>query len=83
VFEELGPDFTLLAFGAEDGLVEAFALAARRLNVPLKIVRDTRDGGREAYEATFILIRPDQYVAWAGDVPADDPGAMIRAAVGR
>jgi hypothetical protein len=83
VFEGLGPDFTLLAFGAEDGLVEAFALAARRLNVPLKIVRDTRDGGREAYEATFILIRPDQYVAWAGDVPADDPGAMIRAAVGR
>jgi hypothetical protein len=83
VFEELGPDFTLLAFGAEDGLTEAFALAARRYNVPLKVVRDTRDGGREAYEATFILVRPDQHVAWAGDVPADDPAAVIRTVVGR
>jgi hypothetical protein len=83
VFEELGPDFTLLAFGVEDVLPDAFARAARRRNVPLKIVRDTRNGGREAYEANLILVRPDQYVVWAGDVPAVDPDTVIRTAVGR
>src|SRR4029077_2238393 len=52
VFEELGPDFTLLAFDAEDGTVRAFAAAAQALNVPLKIVRDNYSDGRKAYEAS-------------------------------
>ena len=47
VFEELGPDFTLLAFGAPDEAVAVFARAAQAHKVPLKIVRDSRDGGRE------------------------------------
>ena len=82
VFEELGPDFTLLAFGAPDDAVDAFARAARTRKVPLKIVRDSRDGGREAYDAGLILVRPDQYVVWAGEAPMDDPDALIRKAAG-
>jgi 2-polyprenyl-6-methoxyphenol hydroxylase-like FAD-dependent oxidoreductase len=72
VFEELGPDFTLLAFDAEDRTVLAFAEAAKALNVPLKIVRDGYRDGREAYEASLILVRPDRYVAWSAvSAPAD------------
>ena len=41
VFEELGPGFTLLAFGADDAAVAAFEEAAKALGVPLKVVRDT------------------------------------------
>jgi hypothetical protein len=33
--------------------------------VPLKIIRDTCDDGRERYQARLILIRLDQFVAWA------------------
>ncbi len=65
VFEELGPDFTLLAFDAEDGTVLAFSDAAKVLNVPLKVVRDSYRDGRKAYEASLILVRPDRYVAWS------------------
>src|SRR5579864_450707 len=83
VFEELGPDFTLLAFDAENGTVLAFAAAAQALNVPLKIVRDSYNDGRKAYEASLILVRPDRYIAWsAAGVPADAT-AILAKAVGR
>ena len=43
VFEELGPGFTLLAFGAEDMAVGALQQAAQSLRVPLKVLRDTQE----------------------------------------
>ena len=45
VFEELGAEFTLLAFDADDGAVAAFEQAARALNVPLTIIRDSFAAG--------------------------------------
>ena len=81
VFEELGRDFTLLAFGADDTAVAAFATAATSLGVPLKIVRDSLAEGRNAYEARFILVRADRYVAWASyDAPADATRVIAKAA---
>ncbi len=83
VFEELGADFTLLAFDAEDETASAFAAAAKALRVPLKIVRDSYRDGRTAYEAKLILVRPDRYIAWTSDsVPADAAG-IIGKVVGR
>ena len=67
VADELGQDFTLLAFGADEACIGAIERAATSLGVPLKTVTDTWSGGREAYEARMILVRPDQYVAWIGD----------------
>jgi 2-polyprenyl-6-methoxyphenol hydroxylase-like FAD-dependent oxidoreductase len=83
VFEELGPEFTLLAFDGDDRTVAAFETAARALGVPLKIVRDTFDGGRTGYEAKLILVRPDRYVAWAADRAPTDAAAILSKAVGR
>jgi 2-polyprenyl-6-methoxyphenol hydroxylase-like FAD-dependent oxidoreductase len=83
VFEELGADFTLLAFDAADGVVADFERAAATLRVPLKIVRDSYHDGREAYEAKLILVRPDRYVAWSADSAPADAGALLGKAVGR
>ena len=80
---ELGTGFTLLAFGAEDRDVQAIEVAAESLKVPLKIVRDSIEDGREKYEAKLILVRPDQYVVWGGESAPDDAVALIKKAIGR
>jgi hypothetical protein len=82
VFDDLGNGFTLLAFDADRGVVSAFEKAAEAMKLPLKIVTDSRDGGRERYGAPLVLVRPDQFVAWTADeAPADIP-ALLRKVVG-
>jgi 2-polyprenyl-6-methoxyphenol hydroxylase-like FAD-dependent oxidoreductase len=82
VFEALGDGYTLFAFDAEDSAVRGFEEAARTVKVPLKVVRDSYDNGREVYESKLILVRPDQYVVWQGDVAPADAGAVMRKVAG-
>ncbi|HVA16001.1 MAG TPA: FAD-dependent monooxygenase [Stellaceae bacterium] len=82
VFEELGAGFALLAFDARDADVQAFEAAARAGNIPLKVVRDSFAGGREAYGARLILVRPDQYVVWIGDQAPPDARVLLSKVVG-
>lgn len=83
VFEELGPDFTLLAFDAEDRTILGFTDAAKALNVRLKVVRDSYRDERQAYEASLILVRPDRYIAWSAVSAPADATAILGKAVGR
>ena len=83
VFEELGRGFTLLAFDADSSAIEAFERSADRMGVPFKVIRDTYQQDRTACEASIILVRPDQFVAWAGNEPPPDPDSVMRSAVGR
>jgi 2-polyprenyl-6-methoxyphenol hydroxylase-like FAD-dependent oxidoreductase len=82
-FDEMGFEFTLFAFGADDAAVKGFAAAAQKLGVPMKTVRDRYDGELKDYEATLILVRPDQYVVWTGDAAPPNPEAVIAKVVGR
>ena len=79
---ELGTGFTLLAFGADDAAVQAIEGAASSLKVPLKVIKDTSEGGREEYEAKLILVRPDQYVVWTGDDAPVDAVAVLKKVTG-
>jgi hypothetical protein len=82
VYEELGQGLTLLAFGDQDQSAGAFESAAQSLNVPLKVVRDTHEGDRSLYEAQLVLVRPDQYVVWAGDAAPAVSAAVLRQVTG-
>jgi 2-polyprenyl-6-methoxyphenol hydroxylase-like FAD-dependent oxidoreductase len=79
VFEELGPEFTLMSFDADDAVVAGFQRAAKARSVPLKVIRDSCRNGRTAYEAKLMLVRPDRYVAWLSDAgPACADAVMAR-----
>ncbi|MPZ48008.1 MAG: monooxygenase [Dehalococcoidia bacterium] len=82
VFEELGLDLTLLALDADEKSVSAIEAAAKAQKAPLKVIRDSFGGGREAYESRLVLVRPDQYVVWAGDEAPAGAAAMIRRVAG-
>ena len=88
VFEELGAPgskigFSLVALGVDDGVVRGFEEAAKSLRVPMKVIRDSYDGGREVYESKLILVRPDQFIAWCGNEAPQDAKAVLAKAVGR
>jgi hypothetical protein len=83
VFDALGPDFTLLAVGADQADVEAFEAAAAALKIPLKVVRTAPTPALERYAARLVLVRPDQFVAWAGDAAGADAADILARAAGR
>ncbi len=81
-FDQLGRDFTLLAFGAPDD-ADALAQTAERLRIPLTVRRWADPDARQDYGAALIVVRPDQHVAWAGDAAPTDPEALWTRLTGR
>jgi 4-hydroxyisophthalate hydroxylase len=82
VFDAFGDGFTLLAFGVPEPDVIAFKTAAQRLGVPLTIIRDPGAEAQAAYEASLILVRPDQFVAWVGGADAAPAETVLLKVVG-
>ena len=82
VYDELGKGFALLALDADDAVVKAFVKAAKALGVPLTVIEDRRAGERARYEATLLLVRPDQFVAWTSNDGEVDPEVILRRVTG-
>jgi 2-polyprenyl-6-methoxyphenol hydroxylase-like FAD-dependent oxidoreductase len=68
LFDVLGPGFTLLRIGAHAPSAAGLVDAARRRAIPLTVVDITLPEARDLYECDLALVRPDQHVAWRGDV---------------
>jgi 2-polyprenyl-6-methoxyphenol hydroxylase-like FAD-dependent oxidoreductase len=82
VFEELGSGLTLLHFNADSTICTAFETAAQAHGIPLKVVRDDSSASRARYQATHVLVRPDQFVAWASGEASVDAADILRKAIG-
>jgi 2-polyprenyl-6-methoxyphenol hydroxylase-like FAD-dependent oxidoreductase len=69
LYDHFGPDFTLLitAPGAEDD-IDRLRVAADACGIPLRLLTPEDDRLRDIYGARLAMIRPDQHVAWRGDV---------------
>ena len=76
LYDTLGPGYTLLRF---DPAIDAGPLldAARERRVPL-ILRDIdAPDAASLYPRKLVLVRADQHIAWRGDAPPDDAGALL------
>jgi 2-polyprenyl-6-methoxyphenol hydroxylase-like FAD-dependent oxidoreductase len=78
VYEELGETFTLLGLDASETALDAFTRAATCLRLPMSVIRDHRSGERERYGAGLVLVRPDQFVAWASVGDDVDAEAVLK-----
>jgi hypothetical protein len=63
--------------------VAAIERAASATGVPLSIIRDDTADERSEFVARLILVRPDQFVTWAGDDAPTDPTALFVRAAGQ
>jgi len=75
VYDEFGKGLTLIDFGAPEG-ARAFEAAAAMRGVPLKIMQ--LKPPEELYRSKLVLVRPDQHIAWHGDVVADATAVIDR-----
>jgi 4-hydroxyisophthalate hydroxylase len=88
VYDHLGNGFALIATDASPELLHDFQTAAAARRIPLSIIHDTGDLVRARYGADFVLVRPDQFVAWTGregtgDRASDNAGAILDRAIGK
>src|ERR1700692_2109723 len=76
LYDAMGPEFTLLRL---DPNLDAapLELAARQRGLPLKVVDIKPPETATFYGGRLVLSRPDQHVAWRGDVLPADPLALI------
>jgi 2-polyprenyl-6-methoxyphenol hydroxylase-like FAD-dependent oxidoreductase len=79
VYEALGTGFTLLTPEPEGTTAAAFRTAAAARGIPLDVLT-IGEQARADYAADHILVRPDQFVAWAGG--EGTPDAVLARAVG-
>jgi 2-polyprenyl-6-methoxyphenol hydroxylase-like FAD-dependent oxidoreductase len=78
--DKLGTYFSLVAFDDSDST--AVEAAAEKLGVPLEIVRVHRSDLRDIYQRNLILVRPDQHIAWRGDVLPTDLEQLLSLVTG-
>lgn len=69
-----GEGFTLLRFSAQN---EGFSVEAKKRRMPFRTVTIDDAEIARLYERRLVLVRPDGHVAWRGDAPPADPGAVL------
>lgn len=76
LYDELGQWFTIVRI---DSKVDTKPLedAARQRGVPLKVVDISKEEAQGLYKNKLVMARPDQHVAWRGDVTPQDSLGLI------
>lgn len=78
LYDELGRGLTLLVLGTTPSQpLESLEQVCRDRRVPLSVLHLGGSELRKRVGADLVLVRPDQHVAWRGDVLPPDPSALI------
>jgi 2-polyprenyl-6-methoxyphenol hydroxylase-like FAD-dependent oxidoreductase len=82
VYEELGNDLALIAFGVDEEELEPLILSAAKMGIPLRVILDSYEDERLRYGSPLLLVRPDHFVAWCGDEVPGFSATLLRAICG-
>jgi 2-polyprenyl-6-methoxyphenol hydroxylase-like FAD-dependent oxidoreductase len=83
IFDRFGRDFTLVRLGTgRRADVSALEAAARARGVPLTVLDVESEEARDVYARDLVLVRPDHHVAWRGNSPPADAGALLMRVTG-
>jgi 2-polyprenyl-6-methoxyphenol hydroxylase-like FAD-dependent oxidoreductase len=75
LYDVLGSGLTLLTRGGAE--VAGFREACADRGVPLAVAPVLDDALVRRYRASVLLVRPDQHIAWAGDLLPADPVPLL------
>ncbi|CAN1511706.1 UbiH 2-polyprenyl-6-methoxyphenol hydroxylase and related FAD-dependent oxidoreductases [Rhabdaerophilaceae bacterium] len=82
VFERFGAGFSLLDFQVAEAVSETWRSRAKHLGIPLTVIRDPHGPAQQAFGAELVLVRPDQYIAFAGNAGNSDARHILKRATG-
>jgi 2-polyprenyl-6-methoxyphenol hydroxylase-like FAD-dependent oxidoreductase len=82
LYDALGPDYTLLRFDTAVDVSDLMSEAARA-QVPIKLLDVTSSESAGVYDRSLVLARPDQHVAWRGNLLPKDPRELVDLISGR
>lgn len=80
LYDKLGLFFTLLVI--DDGDTEDMETAAAEAGIPMDVLKLRRPDLLPIYTKNFILVRPDQHIAWRGDSIPDDCDDVLQTVTG-
>ena len=85
IYQALGDGFCLLAVDAQAGTAQRFQEAANALRLPLTVIEEAQGQEADRYQARWVLVRPDQFIAWVGhdaDIGPEQAHALLAHALG-
>jgi hypothetical protein len=83
LYDHFSAGFTLLITQGDAGRAGDMMAVAARLGIPLTVLALADERLRGMYQARFILIRPDQHVAWRSDELPLEPARLLRYVTGQ
>jgi 2-polyprenyl-6-methoxyphenol hydroxylase-like FAD-dependent oxidoreductase len=81
--DRIAAGYTLLRLGGTRIETSAFESALRQTRAPLAILDIPDAAARDLFGFDLLLVRPDLHVAWRGQTPPADPGAVADLVTGR
>jgi hypothetical protein len=83
MFDTIGLGYALLSFNSDNEAEGAFTAAAAAQDLSFTMIADASEGARDAYDAFYVLVRSDLFVAWASDTLEPKSDAILARALGR
>ena len=77
LYDHFGSGYTLLITDGNAAGAEAMVRAAAARSLPLTVIAPGDHTLPCSYAARYVLIRPDQHVAWRGDAVPQNPAALM------